>query len=213
MSLIIFGANILLIMAVWHFMIRKTALDHTRDKLFDLRDEIRATYLKEGWDMEGGPYKNLRNSLNSFLRYTENYSVWAVVKIHSVLDNNAELREYLMKIINSKFETQDEKQAKYIQSVRENAQWILMEFSVYSSGLLMLIFLVAIPGYLLKTVASLLGRGFFASISSFSSDVLKIHQFLSGLARNTARKTASIFVDRDSLDAAASGLGRGAYAC
>lgn len=211
MSLLIFGINILLVLAIWHFMIRRTVLDHARDKLFDLRDEVREAYKANGWDMSSNGYKNLRDSINSFLRYTENYSVWAAVSLHTRLNNKPELRDFLVKRSNSKFETSNEEQDKFIKTIRERAQWTLMEFSVYSSGLLMLVFVIFIPVLLAKACLDLLNRSFTVSVSALFSDMRKVNNALGWVIRSAARKTASFFIDAASLDAAASGLGKVGY--
>ena len=68
MELIFFGINILLVMAVWHFMLRPSILDHSRDRLFDLRDELRFSFLENNWDIGSASYKRLRDLVNRHLR-------------------------------------------------------------------------------------------------------------------------------------------------
>ena len=64
------GLHVSSLILIWHFVAKRTVLDHTRDKLFDLRDQIRADHLANGWGLENDAYKNLRKMLNAYLRYT-----------------------------------------------------------------------------------------------------------------------------------------------
>ena len=50
---------------------KKTARAVVRDRLFDLRDELREHYARNGLDMGDGAYAKMRGLLNSLLRYTK----------------------------------------------------------------------------------------------------------------------------------------------
>src|SRR4051812_13549865 len=103
MDLILFCINILLIMVIWKFCIRKTVLDHHRDALFDLRDELRKTYIDNSWTLDDPTYKHLRDLINGCLRFTENYSLIRFAILHAQIQYEDELKKYLKEKFEKEF--------------------------------------------------------------------------------------------------------------
>ncbi len=196
------GLNVLMLIVLWHFVAKRTVIDHARDKLFDLRDQIRTDYLTNGWGIEGDAYKNLRKMLNAYLRYTESYSIWKIVSLHNDLSRNPELREHIRKRVNSNFATDNEQQAQYIQSIRDQAFVVLAEFSICHSGLLIVLSLIMMPFVLLKSVATICGRGVKTTFDILSHDLIHIISTLKRIWKISANTMASKLVDKTAFDAA-----------
>jgi hypothetical protein len=76
MELFMTGFNGLLLMLFWKFMLRKTLLDFRRDNLFDMRDALRETFLRNGWSLAGPEYRRSRDQINTYLLHMERYVFW-----------------------------------------------------------------------------------------------------------------------------------------
>ncbi len=196
------GLHVSSLILIWHFVAKRTVLDHTRDKLFDLRDQIRADHLANGWGLENDAYKNLRKMLNAYLRYTEIYSIWKIISLHRNLSKNPHLTEFVRKKINTSFATKNEKQAQYIQSVREKAFVILTEFSICYSGLLIVISMVMMPYVLLKSLISICSCGLSTSLEIFKRDILHIYGTLKRVWKISANEMSNKLLDETAFNAA-----------
>lgn len=60
----------LVLVFAWRYW-KKTARGAVRDRIFDLRDELRNHYVENHLDMEDGAYAKTRDRLNNLLRYTK----------------------------------------------------------------------------------------------------------------------------------------------
>lgn len=163
MEFLLLGVNTLLLLAVWRFMIKRTVLDHTRDKLFDLRDEVRSTFVSKNWDLSAPAYKKLRDLLNGHLRFTEDYSIWKVLFLNDLIGKNAHLKSEIHEKFEKTFTSSDPDQLAYMHTVRKRALKAVMEFSVFGSGLLMVLTVVFTPFMLLLKILNVMGRGFDAA--------------------------------------------------
>jgi|GEM_PF-6388411 len=204
MALVFLGINMLIIMVFWHYVVKKTLLDNTRDKLFDLRDEIRCVYLETGWGIDGDIYGNLRDMINAYLRYTETYSVWSVVAVRGELGRprNASLREHLVARINSNFKTSSVEHKAYIANVRSRASNALMQYSVYSSGLLLLAAFAMTPYFIVTTLLNQCSKGLSAVGTVVARDVLHFGRVTSFIWSLSTGWVASRFIDQQSIDLA-----------
>ncbi len=81
------GLGIILIAVSWHF-IRQTLADLARDSLFDLRDQVRDRFAKEGL-LGHDAYKELRSLVNGYLANIERVSLTAVVVFAVIRRNEA----------------------------------------------------------------------------------------------------------------------------
>lgn len=145
MELTILGINIMLLMAIWKFMLRKTMLDSSRDKLFDLRDELRSAFIKNGWDLNSPSYKHLRDLVNGYLRFTEEMSVSRVAYINATIKKDKELLTYQHDRIVKIFASSNPAQKRFIDDFRKRAVAVSMNYAVFSSGWLLLISLCVFP--------------------------------------------------------------------
>lgn len=158
MELAILGLNMLLVMAVWKYMLRKTILDSSRDKLFDLRDNLRSTFVKNGWDLGSPSYKHLRDLVNGHLRFTEEMSLSRIAYINEYLKQSPELLAYQHEKIAKIFDSSDPAQKKFIEQFRKNSVTIVMEYTIYSSGWLLIIALLVFPFLLAKKTCVFINR-------------------------------------------------------
>jgi hypothetical protein len=204
MSLILLGLNILIIMGVWHFIVKKTLLDNTRDKLFDLRDELRRVHLEHGWAIDTATYGNLRAMINAYLRYTENYSVWQVtaVRVELQKQEHAKLRKHLVSSINANFKASNQKQAAYVADVRRRAGKALVDFSVYNSGLLLLIAILITPYALFTVFFDQCSKGMAVLFRVLKRDVNDLGRVTSFVWARSTNWVADRFVDQQSIDVA-----------
>lgn len=204
MTLIFLGINVFILMALWHYVVKKTLLDHTRDKLFDLRDEIRCVHLEKNWGIDSDVYSNLRDMINAYLRYTETYSVWAVVAVRTELGRaqNASMREHLVSRINSNFKTPSSEHKEYIAAVRSRASSALMQYSVYSSGLLLIAALVITPYFMVTTVINQCSKGLSTLGSVVVRDMLHLGHVVGFIWSLSTGWVASKFIDHQSIDVA-----------
>lgn len=206
MSLVFLGLNILIIMAIWHFAVKKTLLDHTRDKLFDLRDELRRVYVEREWALDTELYGNLRSMINAYLRYTENYSVWQVVAVRVELSKQekAVLRDHLIARINANFRTGNLEQGEYIADVRRRAGSALTDFAVYNSGLLLLLTMIITPYFLISTFVDQCHKGIAAVNRVVVRDAMHLGRVFNFVWARSTKWVASIVVDQQSIDVAIS---------
>ncbi len=174
----LFGFNLLLLVLAWKLMIRKTILDHTRDKLFDLRDEIRDEFIRREWDMDSALYRELRDTINAYLRYTEHYSVWRFFFMKSSLKKNKPLFNSLKQKIEQSYRELDTEKATFAKTIRLRSQQNMMEFSVYSSGLLLVISFILVPFFAVYNIIVLARRGFGFAANSLCESASHIGRSL-----------------------------------
>lgn len=134
-----FCINIILLISVWHFMLKKTILDYYRDQLFDLRDEVRGYYIKNGISLDSPSYRNLRDLLNAQLRFTERITFIKFIFLEVEVNNNKGLQKYLKDVFDLKFKTDDAELNAFITQVRGRSKLILLNHMVNSSGLIWLL--------------------------------------------------------------------------
>ena len=206
MTLVFLGLNILFIMGAWHFVVKKTLLDHTRDKLFDLRDEMRSTHLEQGWSIDTELYGNLRSMINAYLRDTENYSVWQVMALRAGLSKHESsgLREHLVARIDANFKADNHAQQIYVASVRRRAGSALTRFAVYNSGLLVLLTAFVTPWFLVGAFVDQCRKGISALGNVVIRDVMHLGHLVNFVWGRSTKWVAANLVDQQTIDVALS---------
>lgn len=154
MELVLFGLGFFLLFATWRWMLKPSLLDATRDKLFDLRESMRAYFVgtKEGLDHPA--YKDLRMLLNGHLRYTEDLSfVGFVLTIFSAVNHKEDFSAVRNKL-DRKFNahTESEETRRYIKEVRFAASAIMLDYMIKTS---LLAWFFAILGTIVTFVQNL----------------------------------------------------------
>lgn len=171
MELTFFGLNVFLLVLVWRYIIRKTILDNSRDKLFDLRDEVRATFIRNGWDLGSPQYKNLRDLINGHLRFTEEFSLWKLAFFEASIKQNKTLQNELHERVQKIFSSADPMQAKFTNSVRRRAVAAVMNFSIFGSGILLFVLLLVAPFVAIAKIIAVVNRGINTALVVFTRSV------------------------------------------
>lgn len=174
-------------------MLRKTILDYTRDKLFDLRDELRATFVEEQWDLGSPIYKRLRDLVNSHLRFTEDFSIWGITYLAATLKGEHELQASMQRRIAAEFCTSNKKQEAFIGEFRKRAMISVLQYAVYSSGFLLCISIIYFPFVLATNLFEAFGRGVGAAYSSIYRSQLT-HFITSAMASSSQRIASWLFI-------------------
>lgn len=159
MELILVGINVLLFIAVWHFMLRPSILDMSRDRLFDLRTELRCAFKKSGWDLASPAYRRLRDLVNGHLRFTEELSLARMSYVRSHVKGNEELQTYLHEKINKTFHSPDPEQLKFIRSFRQRSLKVVMDYAILGSGWLLILALFLLPFVFAQMFWAMVRRG------------------------------------------------------
>jgi hypothetical protein len=145
MNLFLIGFNGLLLMLVWRFILRRSILDTYRDKLFDLRDHLRETFVSRGWSLDSPLYRHLRDLINGYLRFTESYSFGEFVYMEIKVKENPALRQALTARVASKFAADTSEQEAFIADFRREAVGAMMSYMIVSSGPLLLLAVLMLP--------------------------------------------------------------------
>lgn len=185
MNLVLLGVNILLVLVIWRFMVKRTVLDHTRDKLFDLRDEVRETFIAREWDLGSPAYKKLRDLLNGHLRFTEDYSIWKVAYLSAAIEKNPHLEAEMQAKFEKTFTSNIPDQLEYMHAVRKRSRMAVMEFTVFGSGFLIFLSVVISPVVLLLRIVEVLSRGLDVAVDVGGRSVHNVGKVVASLISST----------------------------
>ncbi len=124
--------NILLLMLIWECFLKKTLLDTHRDRLFDLRCELREKFAqKKALDTEA--YKQTRELINAQIALTENLSILQYVLWSEAIKEKDEIKLYIEKKNHYRFAIDDEELSKVIEQTRIKASHICIDYMIFSS--------------------------------------------------------------------------------
>lgn len=141
METILFAIGVIAISLVWRYMWRPTILGHTRDKLFDLRDNVLLSYFEEHNLSTSLPiYQNLRALLNGHLRHTESLSIWEYIYFLKAA-KKTDVAESLYQEIESKFMTDDDGLKRLVEQIRFDSMVILLLYMLETSLFCMILFI------------------------------------------------------------------------
>lgn len=133
------------LIVVWRFVIRRTLLDHTRDQLFDIRDDLRRAYIKNGWSLASNEYKQARDLINAHLHFTESMSAWRIFALQGGMARDENLRRYVQNNFESMFAGVPEKQAVVVQKYRSKSLRVVTGYAITNSLVLVLLCLIMVP--------------------------------------------------------------------
>ncbi|MFT3870458.1 MAG: hypothetical protein QM715_18570 [Nibricoccus sp.] len=177
---LLFGFGILLFLFVWNKMIRRTVLDHHRDKLFDLREKVRSFYASREHGLADKTYINLRVLVNNQIRFLDTVSIYRLSLIDRQIKTNSELRQCINEMLTEKFATENKEIAEFIQKARKEAYYTVLSYVIFSSVFASLLFLSLFPA----TILALILRD---SIRSITKSVNILARALMWLSRKIAR--------------------------
>lgn len=143
-EVIVFAFNILLLMGVWEFFLKKTILDTNRDRLFDLRSYLRDEFAKKD-ALDSPAYKETRILLNAQISLTENLSLFEYLLFAKKVEKNNLVKASMEQKNSFTFETNDSELEEIIQKVRQQSSDICMEYMIFSS--MTLTFALIIMGF------------------------------------------------------------------
>jgi hypothetical protein len=158
MNLFLIGFNGLLLILVWRYILRRSILDTYRDRLFDLRDHLRETFVGRGWSLDSPLYRHLRDLINGYLRFTESYSFGEFVYMEIKVKENPALQNALTARVASKFAADTDEQKAFIADFRREAVGAMMSYMIVSSGPLLLLAMLMLPVAIVKSAWSVLRK-------------------------------------------------------
>lgn len=145
MELFLVGVSTILLMLMWRFMLRKTILDHHRDQLFDLRDELRSEFIKNGWGLDSTLYKRLRDLINGYLRFTEDFALTRQLFLEANIKQSPEIQMALKSRFENNFKSISEQEKAFIKKFRMKSLAVISSYMVLSSGPLVILALIMLP--------------------------------------------------------------------
>jgi hypothetical protein len=170
---ILFGFAIIAILVAWRVVVRKTALDHFRDELFDLREKVRGYYLEKGHGLEHKTYAELRALLNSQIRFLDSVSFTRLIICEIEMDQNKELRESIREDLEKRFKTESEELAAFIKQVRNEAYHHTTGYVLHASIVASLTVYALLPVLLVCAIAH---HSFKVSKKMIDEAVMKVPQ-------------------------------------
>ncbi len=143
-EVVVLAFNILLLMVVWEFFLKKTILDLNRDRLFDLRSYLRSEFAKR--DALSSPaYREVRQLLNAQIALTEKLSIFEYFLFANKVEKNRIVKEAIEQKTSFTYATSDPELREIIRRVRMQSSDICMEYMIFSS--MFLTFIVIIMGF------------------------------------------------------------------
>lgn len=130
---ILLGVGLLLILMGWRFALHPAMLVNTRDKLFDLRDSIRAEFLSNGRGLEDPAYLGLRALLNGYLRYTEDVTFFRVVGVIVLQNEHREAYAGVHAETERRLRTESDEINQFVLKVRRKALIYVFDYAVKTS--------------------------------------------------------------------------------
>ncbi|MDO8206768.1 MAG: hypothetical protein Q7T38_02985 [Gallionella sp.] len=177
-----FGINVILLIAVWNLMLKKSILDHYRDQLFDLRGEMREFFVQKDISLDSVAYKNLRDLLNGHLRFTETITFLKFIVLEVEIQKNKELQAYLKAEIDKRFSAEDPALKEFIVQVRDRAKVILLNYMINSSGAALLIAFAFAPAVIVWNLGRVLSYALRTGFSTLSDGLSQsLHEIYSAL--------------------------------
>lgn len=140
-EVVVFAFNILLLMVVWEFFLKKTILDVNRDRLFDLRSYLRNEFAKRN-ALDSPAYKEVRQLLNAQIALTEKLSMFEYFLFANKVEKNKIVKEAIEQKTAFTYSTNDPELEQIIKRVRIQSSDICMEYMIFSSMVLTILVLV-----------------------------------------------------------------------
>lgn len=179
MDLILAGIGLLLMLPVWRYIVKRSLLDAHRDRLFDLRDDLRDHFYEQKWDMGGALYKQLRDLINGYLRYTENFQYSEFNYIEVEIKRNPELQAAMKAKFEKIFSDITEEQMQFVMKLRTEARRVMMSYMILSSFPLALLTLILFPIVGMYVLVGALVEAIFSTGSTFFRSAREVHGLVS----------------------------------
>lgn len=125
-------------------MWKKTFIDDTRDKLFNLRAKVRSYFISNNIPLNNKVYKNLRDLINRQIRFLEDFSFFSFFIRYKYLRKNTHISDGLLEYIDNLFTSNNKKLNKFSSEVRNEAVSIVFWYCIKTSFFLLTIFSILI---------------------------------------------------------------------
>lgn len=132
MSILITGLNCIAIIVIWQFFLKKTILDHHRDRLFDLRHKVREHFIDKK-SLEHPAYKEIRSLINNQIHMMESITLTKYMYWSRALSRNAVLKGQIDADISERFRCQDAELSQFLNAARKESSEICVSYMVCSS--------------------------------------------------------------------------------
>lgn len=133
---------------------KKTARAAVRDRLFDLRDELRAHYVRNNLDMTDGVYGKTRELLNKMLLYAKSMRMMGYIVFASQIDRS--VVEAAAADFDESIKKCDDATAKLIKRIRRQAcEAILVYMAATSLGFISASIVTVLSLLPAKTISAL----------------------------------------------------------
>ena len=150
---VLFGINIILLYFVWTYALKPSILDHYRDRLFDLRNEVREYYISNNISLLDNTYKSLRDSINSHLRFTEKKSLIKILKFIYELEKDPGTHKYFDQEIDKYFYTKNSRLQDFVKQSRDKSAQILFSYMIFSSPTMLILFLLSAIYFIAESIS------------------------------------------------------------
>lgn len=187
-------------MLAWRYVVRRALLDEARDRLFDCRDQLRSTFVANGWSLDSDGYRFARDSINSHLRFIEEISVWKIVVVQGYLKDKPEVVASMQKKTDELFARVPDEQAKFIKTLRQQTLHTVMEFAITTSVFLVMMAFLMVPFVFLRMVFNSMTRGFAAFSRLALHSLRDLRSTTHNVAEKTGLKVADIFLDESVVE-------------
>lgn len=204
MDLILTGIGLLLMWPVWRFILKRSLLDTHRDRLFDLRDELRDKFQAERWDMAAPLYKQLRDLINGYLRHTEGFQYSEFMYIEISIQRNPELQAALKERFKQSFSAVPEEQMRYAMKLRAEARRVMMSHMIFSSFPLAFFTLGLFPFVALYLAICGIAKSISSTGASVFRSAVELHGLLSAFRKLVIAKIARMIIVEDHIEEFAS---------
>lgn len=133
MELIYFAVGSVSFYLFWTFIWRRTIRGYYRDKLFDLRDDLRVWTIGHGYSLENKQYLANRNYLNYTLKYLEEYTTIGMLAVTSVSSRHGGAVKQIQQAVDRSINSDDTRFNKKIKNLRDETFRIVTAFMVLRS--------------------------------------------------------------------------------
>lgn len=118
---VFFGISILVMLFVLIPLYRRIVTDLVRDRLFDLRDELRSHCVAKNVALDSREYILLRQLINYHLRFLEHVNLRRIKRWDRFLQRNPDFHEISTSISHLLVSSQDQELQEFLTHIREQA--------------------------------------------------------------------------------------------
>lgn len=195
-----FILSLLLLMTVWRFVLRRSLLDQARDRLFDLRDDLRSAYVQNGWPLDASEYKQARDLINAHLHFLESISAWQIFTLQAGMATNAQLRRLVEHRYETMFANVPVERAMIVQLHRRKSLQIVTEYAVTNSLLLITLGVLMFPVIVVERTFSAARRGAVSFLDIGSRSVAGLGSTVANLTERALQRVAKWVIQPQAIE-------------